>query len=209
MDTSTIVEFKNRLREQYDIRLCQHSEEFANWLTMLEELKPRVGMEIGAGQGASSRAFIEFIPTIEKFICLDIQDKAEHYPGMVPIKRKLRIFPHPKAVYVKGDSIQLSTRREVVRVLGGEELDFLFIDGCHEFLNICADFWSYSPLVRKGGLVGFHDTQTSNINKNGYRKRIVNNYGAHEFWIKFSCAMKGKVSDIKAHYMGIGVYEVQ
>jgi Methyltransferase domain len=42
-------------------------------------------------------------------------------------------------------------------ILGGEALDLLFIDGDHTREGVEADFRMYSPLVRSGGLVAFHD----------------------------------------------------
>jgi predicted O-methyltransferase YrrM len=42
-------------------------------------------------------------------------------------------------------------------LLGGKPLDFLFIDGDHRYEGAKADFELYSPLVRPGGLIAFHD----------------------------------------------------
>jgi predicted O-methyltransferase YrrM len=36
-------------------------------------------------------------------------------------------------------------------------LDFLFIDGDHTYGGVRSDFEMYAPLVRKGGIVVFHD----------------------------------------------------
>ena len=36
--------------------------------------------------------------------------------------------------------------------------DFVFIDGDHTYDGVRADWLAYSPLVRSGGLVAFHDT---------------------------------------------------
>jgi predicted O-methyltransferase YrrM len=41
--------------------------------------------------------------------------------------------------------------------LAGREIDFLFIDGDHTYEGVKSDFEMYSPLVRAGGLVAFHD----------------------------------------------------
>ena len=47
---------------------------------------------------------------------------------------------------------------DIVRsVLGEKRLDFLFIDGDHTYDGVRADFEMYAPLVRKGGIVAFHD----------------------------------------------------
>jgi len=41
--------------------------------------------------------------------------------------------------------------------LNGEPLDFLFIDGDHTYEGVKRDFEMYSPLVRNGGIIAFHD----------------------------------------------------
>ena len=38
------------------------------------------------------------------------------------------------------------------------EVDFLFIDGNHSYEQVLADFLMYSPLVKSGGIIAFHDT---------------------------------------------------
>jgi predicted O-methyltransferase YrrM len=42
-------------------------------------------------------------------------------------------------------------------LLGGKQLDFLFVDGDHTYDGVRHDFEAYSTLVRSGGLVAFHD----------------------------------------------------
>ena len=41
--------------------------------------------------------------------------------------------------------------------LAGRPLDVLFIDGDHSYDGVASDFAAYGPLVRQGGLIGFHD----------------------------------------------------
>ena len=38
-----------------------------------------------------------------------------------------------------------------------QSLDVLFIDGDHTYEGVKDDFLSYSPLIRRGGIVAFHD----------------------------------------------------
>ncbi len=38
-------------------------------------------------------------------------------------------------------------------------LDFLFIDGGHDYATVKADYLNYAPLVKPGGLIAFHDIQ--------------------------------------------------
>jgi predicted O-methyltransferase YrrM len=45
----------------------------------------------------------------------------------------------------------------VKSILKDQEVDFLSIDSDHTYEGIKRDFQVYSPLVRKGGLIAFHD----------------------------------------------------
>ena len=38
------------------------------------------------------------------------------------------------------------------------DINFLFIDGNHTYASALADFLLYHPLVKKGGIIAFHDT---------------------------------------------------
>lgn len=42
--------------------------------------------------------------------------------------------------------------------LQGRPVDFLYIDADHSYEGVKADYEIWTPLVRPGGLVGFHDT---------------------------------------------------
>jgi predicted O-methyltransferase YrrM len=50
-----------------------------------------------------------------------------------------------------------ATRAELEKILAGEQLDFLFIDGDHTYEGVKKDYDLYAPLVRSGGMIGFHD----------------------------------------------------
>jgi predicted O-methyltransferase YrrM len=58
---------------------------------------------------------------------------------------------------IRGDSHAPATLARTKRVLRGEPLDFLLIDGDHTYDGVRRDFEDYGPLVRAGGLIAFHD----------------------------------------------------
>jgi len=63
-----------------------------------------------------------------------------------------------KTFNIKKDSYkQEETLEEVKKNLNGNQLDFLFIDGDHSYEGVKKDFEMYSPLVRKVGIIAFHD----------------------------------------------------
>lgn len=57
---------------------------------------------------------------------------------------------------MRADSHAAATLEAVRRRLE-DKLDFLFIDGDHSYEGVRRDFELYSPLVREGGFVAFHD----------------------------------------------------
>jgi len=65
--------------------------------------------------------------------------------------RKQRVF------CIRGDSGSLKTIERVKAILGRKELDCLFVDGDYSLSGVAADFQNYSPLVRLGGIIAFHD----------------------------------------------------
>jgi predicted O-methyltransferase YrrM len=83
---------------------------------------------------------------------------------------------------------------ETIKDLAGY-LDFLFIDGDHSYEGVKKDWEMYSPLVRKGGLIAFHD--------------IAPNYdsGSRKFYneIKDGFEHVEFVEDAEQDIMGIGV----
>lgn len=58
---------------------------------------------------------------------------------------------------VLGDSQASTTWSTVRATLGAGKLDFLLIDGDHSLAGVEADFRTYSPLVRPGGVIALHD----------------------------------------------------
>ena len=58
---------------------------------------------------------------------------------------------------LRTDSQLTSTRDKVSHLVGGQPIDFLFIDGDHRYAGVKADYELYAPLVRKGGIIAFHD----------------------------------------------------
>lgn len=43
------------------------------------------------------------------------------------------------------------------------KFDSVFIDGCHEFAECCADIQAWLPMIRSGGIIAGHDYWPANI----------------------------------------------
>ena len=126
------------------------------WLVnKVETLDPHVILEIGLGQGGSLRVWEKLLKPDNLLVGVDINPEIKN-----------RIFwdwgnSDRKVKIIVGDSTDLKTVNKVKEALGKKKVDFLYIDGGHTYQTVSSDFYNYSPLVRSGGLVGFHDLEDS------------------------------------------------
>ncbi|MEI6498436.1 MAG: class I SAM-dependent methyltransferase [bacterium] len=70
----------------------------------------------------------------------------------------------------KGYSFNVSKKFET-------KLDFLFIDGNHDYESVLKDYLQWSPLIKKGGYIAFHDVGSSHTigPKQVVEQKIVGN----------------------------------
>jgi len=94
--------------------------------------------------------------------------------------------------------------------LRDNKVDFIFIDDDHSYEGIKNDFEMYSPLVRKGGIIAFHDI----IPDYYTRYRIETSpyvFEVHKFWneVKEKYEHLEIVKDKNQDGAGIGVLFVK
>ena len=129
-------------------KASQGPDEMEWLLNKVGAIKPKVIVEIGVHLGHSMKAWQDaFKPKRMVGIDGETNETIEDY-----IKSK-----RLKANFLIADSHDQSTLEAVSVYLGGEKVDFLFIDGDHSYEGVKQDYEMYSPLVRKGGIIAFHD----------------------------------------------------
>lgn len=89
--------------------------------------------------------------------------------------------------FIRGDSHKFETHYKVRDVINTDirpwsgTIDFLFIDGDHSYRGVKDDFEMYSPFVKKGGCIAFHDIVISpkhhdrNVYVGEYWRDLTNN----------------------------------
>jgi cephalosporin hydroxylase len=142
-----------------DMKAWQVRSEFENMVKLVQEANPARIMEIGTAKGATLLPWCRIAS--KQVISVDLEGGI-HGGGYPPIKQGLyREFtngrPEVRLDLFQENSQIMATRQKVEAVLGGEKLDVLFIDGDHSYIGVKADFDLWSPLVRPGGIVLFHD----------------------------------------------------
>lgn len=143
----------------WSIEPFQIKQEIETLLSILSEQNICTILEIGTAQGGTLFLFTRMIDPNARIISLDLP-QGKFGGGYEDIKipfftnfaqRNQRIF------LVRADSHSPSSLSTVRSILKDQQVDFLFIDGDHTYEGVKKDFQMYSPLVRKGGLIAFHD----------------------------------------------------
>lgn len=159
--------FRNR------IEIAQH----------LAEKGFKIGAEIGVFSGYYSEILLKTIPGL-KLYCID---PWEVYPGYRDHKfessmRKAenetleRVKPFGEnAVIIKKYSV------DAAKDFADESLDFVYIDGNHEYSHVKEDIEAWTPKVRKGGIVFGDDYYLTRAGNMGVINAIHEYVDAHGY----------------------------
>lgn len=119
----------------------QDKEELWQFVEKLMEIHPKRMLEIGNACGGGTLLWQALVPEVYS---LDIKPIEGHIPDSY----------FPEVNFLVGDTHEQSTLQMAKQFA---PYDFIFIDGDHSTEGVKMDFEMYGPLVRKGGIIGFHD----------------------------------------------------
>ena len=136
----------------------QIEEEFRAFIAEVHTIGPRVIVEIGTARGGSFLAWCRNAADVA--ISIDLPGGVNG-GGYVAQRGKLYaefVFGRTtRAILPREDSHSDATLQKVTSILLGRPIDVLFIDGDHRYEGVSRDYELWKPLVRPGGLIGFHD----------------------------------------------------
>lgn len=121
---------------------------------IMRDLDFRVGAEIGTRHGASAKLWCETMPGL-KLTCIDPYNvyrprKSQEKQDAVFESAQQALAPFD-VTFVRESSITAASKFE------NNSLDFVHVDGDHEFDMVMQDIILYTPKVRKGGMILIHD----------------------------------------------------
>jgi len=166
------------------IRPVQITEEFEKFLTIFQEQKPNVVLEIGTDKGGSLFAMCKLAHQDATIISVDLPEGlGDGYPKWKEQVYEMFTRPDQQLLLLRGDSHSEKMLTQVKEVLKDEKIDFAFIDGDHTYEGVKKDFEMYSPLVRSGGVIAFHDIAINEAPTGvpKFWQEVKNNYEHIEF----------------------------
>lgn len=135
---------------------------FTGWLestrkdiyVLFKELGYTCGAEVGVFNGINAKNMLLTIPNLQltlvdpwkKFSRRSTDEAMEQRYQRV--KRRVR---HWKPTIIRKTSV------EGAKDVADDSLDFVYIDGMHDFDHIMVDLITWTPKVRKGGIISGHD----------------------------------------------------
>ena len=162
----------------------QKISELAPLVRMLRGRTLRTVVEIGTFRGGTMWLWCQIAKSDASIISIDLKPKTDSGRRIARYLYGLAIKSQ-NVQLVQGDSGNTNTKLQLEKVLCGSNIDFLFIDGDHSYQAVKRDFELYSPLVRKGGIVAFHDIldhpNFPNTQVNRYWNELRSKYKMREF----------------------------
>jgi predicted O-methyltransferase YrrM len=141
------------------LRPLQVEDELASLLGDVKALNPATVLEIGTAQGGTLYLWTRLAREDALVVSVDLPGGkfGGGYSRLrIPIYR--RFARARQALHLlRANSHDPSTLAKVKKLFGARPIDLLFIDGDHTYEGVKQDWEMYSPLVRSGGLVVFHD----------------------------------------------------
>jgi len=186
------------------IKPSQVRNEISELLRIVDGIKPKVILEIGTANGGTLFLFSHIAPEDATMISVDLPGGrfGGGYSKWRDFLYKSFALPSQKLRLLRMDSHERRALEQVKGILGGRKLDFLFIDGDHTYKGVKRDFEMYSPLVREGGMIAFHDIVPGPAENVG---------GVPQFWkeIKGQCNGKEIVENWDQGGYGIGLLSLK
>jgi cephalosporin hydroxylase len=180
----------------------QIRSEVTQLLHVVAPRRPRRLLEIGS-QGGGNLFLLSKVAALDaKILSIDLNFtpvQMAAYPSLAAPTQRLTCF--------KGDSSSPEMLQRVNAWLGGDRLDFLFIDGDHSLAGVSADYRIYAPLVAPGGLIAFHDIVPDYTTRYG-RKTIACAGDVPVFWQQLKAQLpeyQEFVADPEQDGAGIGL----
>ncbi len=177
----------------------QFKSEITSLFELYKSLNVNFALEIGTANGGTLFGHCKLANESATIISIDLPGGkfGGGYPDWkIPVYKRFKRKGQSLNL-IRASSHEAATINQVKELLNANKLDYLLIDGDHTYEGVKKDFELYSPFVKPGGAIVFHD--------------IVPHPGSackvDEFWneVKKNHTHKEFIDDKKQTCFGVGV----
>jgi predicted O-methyltransferase YrrM len=145
-----------------------------SFVRLLNDLNYKVGCEVGVQTGVLSWMMFQAIPDLKMYLVDPYIDykgcKKYRDTHVTSEQRALERMEGKNVVWLREFS------ETAYNKVPDESLDFVYIDGNHEYDYVMLDIILWQRKVRKGGMISGHDYSTRGKDKIRPIKRVVDDY---------------------------------
>jgi len=139
---------------------------------LLNELGLKKGVEIGTYKGKYAECLTREMPGLD-LTCVDAWTAYKGYQDYETTDLEQTAYADAQARADRcGFKLMKAWSLDAVKEFANESLDFVFIDGNHDFRHVVDDVDEWSKKVRKGGIVSGHDFFINHHKRFGVREAI-------------------------------------
>lgn len=199
-DTTNLKFFKNELKNEEIINILSDIKHRIfprpfERLSGLENKKSLVGAEIGVAGGEHAESLLDNLDIrklylIDPYLIYKDYDEGKRVYGISQLdldetekraRNKLNKYSN-KLVWLK--KLSVHSTKEICDLL-----DFVYIDGNHEYEYVRKDIESFYPLLKSGGIIGGHDFYNGYADHDGVINAVT------EFSVKLKLVLKVELPD--------------
>lgn len=152
-------QFKGR-RHFSTIGPSQIMKEITNLYELIKKENPKTVLEIGTDKGGTLYLWCQAAAEDATIVSIDLSSRRRYSPKRRELYAKFIKSAKQKLHFLPFSSHEQSTVEKASAIFGGKKIDYLFIDGDHTYEGVKSDYIMFSPLVKEGGLIAFHDIKT-------------------------------------------------
>jgi len=149
---------------------------------LFAELNFTKGVEIGTDEGEYAEVLAENIRNLE-LLCVDPWKSEAYEPGFQPESNEPQEYfdirygkTQQRLSKFNNIAILKETSMRALDFVSDNSLDFVYIDGNHDFLNTTQDIHYWTKKVRSGGIVSGHDFVKYPSRKFNHVQKVVRAY---------------------------------
>lgn len=152
-------QFKGK-RHFSTIAPSQVMKEITKLFELVKGENPKTVLEIGTDKGGTLYLWCQAAADDAIIVSIDLSSRRRYSPQRRNLYAKFVKSAKQKLNFLPFSSHDQSTVEKASALFGGKQIDYLFIDGDHTYEGVKQDYIMFSPLVKQGGLIAFHDIKT-------------------------------------------------